>query len=173
MIERSGRVAALGVFAGVTAGVALAARAVTGNPQQSAWYRGLQKPPYQPPPWVFGPVWTVLYGLTAYSGWRVWNSGGRRADRRLALALWDLQILLNGAWSWLFFRRHAPRAALLDILFLGGSLAAYVSVARKLDRPAVWAVAPYLAWVGFAAVLNGDIVLRNPRPSRRFRRGSR
>lgn len=164
MTRRSGSVAALGVFAGITAGVALAGRYATGDPERSAWYRGLQKPSYQPPPWVFGPVWTILYGLAAYSGWRVWLSQGRGADRRLALALWDLQILLNGAWSWLFFRRHAPRAALLDIAFLGASLVGYASVARKLDKTAAWAMAPYVAWVGFAALLNGEIVLRNPRP---------
>ncbi|QSQ20663.1 tryptophan-rich sensory protein [Pyxidicoccus parkwayensis] len=155
---RTESVVALGTFTALTVGAAL-----LGGRQSSAdqlWYRRLRKPPYQPPSKAFAPVWTVLYGLIAISGWRVWTApaGARRSK---ALTLWGVQLGLNAAWSWLFFGKHQPRRALVDNLALLGSIGAYVATSRNVDRPAAWMVAPYLAWVGFANVLNAEIVRRN------------
>lgn len=126
------------------------------------WYRTLRKPSFQPPAFVFGPVWTILYALDAYSGWRVFRRRGIPGGRR-ALALYGLQLGLNAAWSWLFFGRHRVRLALADILALDAALAAYLLAARRVDRRAAWAVAPYLAWTGFATALNARITMLNPR----------
>lgn len=160
-------VAALGALGALTAGAAaVGTRSSRGAPRQR-WYRRLHKPPYQPPAQVFGPVWTVLYTLQALSAWRVWNAPGGLLRSR-ALQLWAAQLGFNAAWSWLFFGRHRPRAALVDQLALGVSLAAYLRAARKVDPAAAWLVVPYLAWVGFATLLNEELLRRNrgrlPRP---------
>ncbi len=149
----------LGVFGALTAGAgALGATAM--SPGTQLWYQRLRKPPFQPPSAVFGPVWTVLYGLIALSGWRVWNQSAGPARSR-ALGLWALQLGLNAAWSWLFFGKRMKRAALVDIGALGASIAAYIAAARKVDRPAAALVAPYLGWVCFASLLNEELVRRN------------
>ncbi len=127
------------------------------------WFRTLRKAPAQPPARVFGPVWTVLYGLIAYSGWRIWNAPDSPARRR-ALALWAGQLTLNGAWTPLFFGARRPVAALVDVVALDATASAYAATALGVDRPAALALAPYLAWLGFATYLNGAIVARNPRP---------
>jgi tryptophan-rich sensory protein len=155
---RTESVVALGTFSALTLGAA-----VLGGRQSSAdqrWFKRLRKPPFQPPPQVFAPVWTVLYGLIAISGWRVWTAPAG-PSRSKALALWGVQMGLNAAWSWLFFGKHQPRSALADNVALLGSIGAYVATTRNVDRPAAWLVAPYLAWVGFANVLNAEIVRRN------------
>ena len=128
------------------------------------WYRRLEKSPLNPPPAVFGPVWTVLYGLIATSGWRVWRAGSRKA-----LGWWAAQLALNAAWSPIFFGLKRPRAALADLALLLPAIAIYARHARQVDRPAAWMVAPYLGWVGFASVLNAEIVRRNR--SRRVENG--
>ena len=156
---RAESLAALGTFGALSAGAAVLGARVTSSRQP--WYRLLRKPPFQPPPWVFGPVWTVLYGLMSASAWRVWNrpAGPRRS---WALALWGVQLGFNALWSPLFFGKHRPRAALVDIAALGASLVAYTALARRVDRGAAWMMVPYLGWVGFATALNEEIVRRNP-----------
>ena len=150
---------ALGTFGALTAGSALLGGGASNSKQ--LWYKRLRKPPFQPPAWVFGPVWTVLYGLMSFSAWRVWNrpAGPKRS---WALALWGVQLGFNALWSPLFFRKHRKRAALADLAALGVSLAAYTATARNVDPGAAWMMAPYLAWVGFASALNEEIVRLNP-----------
>ncbi|ATB35474.1 TspO/MBR family protein [Cystobacter fuscus] len=157
---RNESLAALGTFGALTAGAALLGARSSSSTQ--AWYRSLRKPRFQPPAWVFGPAWTTLYGLMSLSAWRVWNrpAGPRRS---WALALWGVQLGFNALWSPLFFAKHRPRTALLDIAALGVSLAAYTGAARQVDRGAAWMMVPYLAWVGFASALNEEIVRLNPR----------
>ena len=147
---------ALGAFTGAVASAA----AVGAVSQPDRWYRSLKKPPFNPPPAVFPPVWTALYGLMAVSAWRVWRKP-KSPERTAALALWAGQLGLNAAWSWIFFARRRPGAALVDLLGLHGFISAYLAKARKVDRAAAWMLAPYLAWVSFAGLLNEEIVRRN------------
>jgi benzodiazapine receptor len=148
-------------IAAVTAAVAgLGAR--VSQRGRGRWYRRLRKPPFNPPAWVFGPVWSALYGLMSLSAYRVWRKPAS-PERTRALAIWGTQLGLNGVWSPLFFGRRRIRAALIDIIGLAAAVAAYVRAAARVDRPAAALVAPYLAWVSFAGVLNGEILRRNPR----------
>lgn len=121
------------------------------------WYAALEKPVFNPPSWVFGPVWTVLYVLIAISGWRIWMV----APRSGAMAAWVLQMVLNWLWSPVFFGAEMPWLALAIIVALLGTIAWFVTQARRLDRTAAWLFAPYAAWVAFATLLNGSIALMN------------
>ncbi|HET7435554.1 MAG TPA: TspO/MBR family protein [Thermoanaerobaculia bacterium] len=149
------------IFGGAVAGVALLGGLF--SPARDAtrdWYRDLEKPSFNPPDVVFGPVWTTLYILIATSGYRVWSSEAG-SERTRALALWSGQLALNAAWSPLFFGAKKPALALGDILLMDVASALYVVTAGKVDRPAAWLMSPYLAWVAFATVLNAAIVGMN------------
>lgn len=120
------------------------------------WYPTLAKPPINPPNWVFGPVWTVLYIAMGFAALRVWrHSGLRRA--RWALAVFAVQLGLNLAWSYLFFGRHLIGAALIDIMLLLAAIVATALLFARHDRVAAWLMVPYGAWVAYASVLNGWI----------------
>lgn len=125
------------------------------------WYRSLRKPPQTPPSWVFGPVWSLLYTLSALSAWRVWLRPPSRA-RRAALTLWAVQHGLNAAWSPIFFGAHRPRTALVDIALMVPTAVAYTAVAAKVDKPAALMIAPYVGWLGFATSINAGVVALNP-----------
>jgi len=114
------------------------------------WYTELRKPSWNPPGWIFGPVWTFLYASMAVAAWRVWKAG----DARTALALYVVQLALNAAWSWLFFGLHRPGLAFVDILALWAAILATTLAFFPKDRAAGWLMVPYLAWVSFAAFLN-------------------
>jgi tryptophan-rich sensory protein len=149
------------IFGGAVAGTALLGGLF--NPGRGArreWYGELDKPSFNPPDFVFGPVWTALYILIAVSGYRVWASDGGAARVR-ALGLWGVQMILNAGWSPLFFGAKKPALALGDIVLMLAAIAAYAVAARKVDKPAAWLMAPYLAWVAFATVLNAEIVRLN------------
>lgn len=121
-----------------------------------AWYAELTKPTWTPPGWLFGPVWTVLYATIAVSGWLLWRRS-ERPGARAALAAWSVQMLLNALWSWLFFGLQAPGVALGEILALWTAILATVVLAWRVRPLAGALLLPYLAWVGFAAVLNAAI----------------
>ena len=125
--------------------------------QPGEWYAALRRPPLTPPNWIFGPVWTLLYVGIAVAAWLVWRAG---ADRR-ALALWSAQLLLNALWSWLFFGLHQPALALLDILCLIGLVVATLLAFLRHSRSAGLLLAPYTAWLAFAAYLNAGFWLLN------------
>lgn len=127
----------------------------------STWYRELAKPAFQPPGWVFGPVWTLLYALMGVAAWRVWRLARATPGRRRALLLFGLQLALNAAWSPVFFGAQAIAAALVVIVALWGALVATVLAFRRLDRAAALLLLPYLAWVTFAAILNEHILALN------------
>jgi tryptophan-rich sensory protein len=135
------------------------------------WCAALEKPPWNPPAWVFGPVWTLLYAMMAVAGWMVWRGGDAAgwgasggavraagADgRRRALAVFALQLVLNGAWSWLFFGLHRPGLAFAEIVTLWLAILATTVLFWK-QRPLAGALLlPYLAWVSFAAALNFEL----------------
>jgi len=145
-------------FGVLTAGAAALGQ-LAGGP--GAWYRSLRKPWFQPPAWVFAPVWTVLYATIAASGYRVWRAPASE-ERTRALSLWAAQLGLNAAWPWLFFGRKDPRGALVDMGLLRLSVAAYTDAAAKVDPDATLLMAPYRGWVSFASLLNAEIVRLNP-----------
>jgi translocator protein len=124
-----------------------------------AFYRELERPRWAPPARLFGPVWSVLYVLMTWAALRVWHAAGAHP----ALALHLLQLLLNGLWSWLFFRRRRGDLAFLEILMLWGALAATLAGFRRVDALAGWLLVPYLAWLSLAAALNWSVWRRNPR----------
>lgn len=140
---------------------AVAIASVLGNlatmPNIAGWYAGLDKPSFNPPNWVFGPVWTVLYVLMAFAAFRVARADAGWPERRGALVLFAVQLALNAAWSWAFFGFHSPAAGLVVIAGLWLSLAATIVAFWRIDRLAAACLIPYLAWVSFAAVLNGAI----------------
>ena len=120
------------------------------------WHAGLVKPSFNPPNWVFGPVWTALYALMAFAGWRIWRlppSPGRRT----ALILYYGQLAFNAAWSWMFFAAHSPILGLVNIGPQFLLILATINAFRPLDRFATWALVPLAAWVAFASVLNYSI----------------
>lgn len=129
-----------------------------------AWYAGLAKPSFNPPAWVFGPVWTLLYVLIAVAGWRVWRRERRtRRDplRSPAMRLWAAQLVLNFLWSPAFFTLHRIDLALAIVLLLLLAILGFIATARRIDPTAAWLFVPYAAWVGFAALLNGAILRLN------------
>lgn len=117
------------------------------------WYQGLQKPPYNPPGWVFGPVWTLLYAMMAVAAWLVWRKAGF-AGAAAPLAIFAVQLALNLAWSGLFFGLRQLGWAFADIVLLWVAIAATIAAFARISAPAAWLLAPYLAWVSFASVLN-------------------
>jgi len=120
------------------------------------WYPTLRKPTWTPPAWVFAPVWTVLYLCMAFAAWLVWRRADR-SERRTALILFAIQLVLNVAWSGLFFGLRRPGIAFAEIVVLWGAIAATLWAFRRVSAPAAWLFVPYLAWVTFAAALNGSI----------------
>lgn len=121
-----------------------------------AWFQDLRKPDWQPPNAVFGPVWTVLYGLIAVAGWRVWRTPDGPLRSR-ALGLYALQWVLNAAWSPVFFGAHRMDLALGVITALVLAVLALIWSARQVDRLAAALLLPYLAWLLFASVLNATL----------------
>lgn len=123
-------------------------------PNIPGWFEGLKKPPFNPPNGVFMPVWTTLYVLMAVAAWRVWRKAGMGSR---ALAFWVAQLVLNLAWSFIFFGAHALFAAFVELLVLWLAILSTMLAFRRIDRPAAWLMLPYLAWVSFAGLLNGAI----------------
>ncbi|HEX5305646.1 MAG TPA: TspO/MBR family protein [Dyella sp.] len=122
------------------------------------WYAALAKPSFNPPNSVFAPVWSVLYLLMAIAAWRAWRKGGHGP----AMGLWLAQLVLNAAWSWLFFGRHLLGVALVDIVCLLALIIATTVAFFRRDRAAGWMMVPYIAWVSFATVLNAALWHLNP-----------
>ncbi|MBN8596455.1 MAG: tryptophan-rich sensory protein [Planctomycetes bacterium] len=117
------------------------------------WYQSLNKPSWNPPAWIFGPVWTVLYILMAVAAWLVWREGGWNRQK-LALGLFVGQWILNAIWTPLFFGLHLIGLAFIDIAMLWLMIAATTFAFWRVSKPAGLLLLPYLAWVSFASVLN-------------------
>lgn len=120
------------------------------------WYAALNKPAWNPPGWIFGPVWTALYAMMALAAWLVWQQGGFAVQRR-PLGLFLLQLALNALWTPLFFGLHQPGLAFVGIILLWLAILATLLTFWRVSRAAAWLLVPYLAWVSFATVLNGTI----------------
>ena len=118
------------------------------------WYAGLTKPSFNPPNWVFAPVWTTLYVMMAIAVWRILRSPDASAARRLALTLFLIQLVLNAAWSWMFFGANNPLLGVINIIPQFLVILATVVEFYRLDRMAAWCLVPLAVWVAFAGVLN-------------------
>ena len=149
----------LGIFLVVVIGVG----ALIGTQSTpGAWYEGLVKPPFNPPNWIFGPVWFALYVMIAVAGWRIWMIEPRSG----AMKIWFAQMALNWAWSPIWFIGQLLWPALAVIVALLALIVAFIASARKLDPAAAWLFVPYLAWVSFASALNFSIWSRNRAPAK-------
>ncbi|MEJ1994412.1 MAG: tryptophan-rich sensory protein [Limibacillus sp.] len=124
------------------------------------WYEELDKPDWRPPNWLFGPAWSVLYAMIAVSGWFVWLEVGF-SGAVLAFCVYGVQLLLNAAWSGVFFGLRRPDLAFAELLLLWCSILANILVFFPIDAAAGWLLVPYLAWVSFAGLLNYSIWRRN------------
>ena len=131
-------------------------------PNIPTWYAGLAKPAFNPPNAVFPVVWTILYILMAVAAWLVWRAPGDAGDRRRALVAYAAQLVLNVAWSFAFFGARSPLAGLAVIVPLSLAILWTMIGFHRISPPAAWLLAPYLAWVLFATVLNGAIFVLNP-----------
>jgi translocator protein len=121
------------------------------------WYAGLDKPPFNPPNWVFGPVWTILYICIAVAGWRIWKI----APSGMTMKFWYAQMAANWIWSPFFFSLQLLWPALAICLVMWILILAVVTTARPVDPLASWLMVPYLAWVGFAGLLNASLAWLN------------
>lgn len=125
------------------------------------WYRALRKPPWQPPDWLFGPAWTVILGLAAWSGVLAWEAADGAAEQRVVAILFGVNALFHLLWSPLFFKLRRPDWALIEVIFLWASLLALCLRLPAISPLAAWLIVPYIAWVSFAALLNREIVRQN------------
>ncbi|MDG4789476.1 tryptophan-rich sensory protein [Micromonospora sp. WMMD1102] len=149
----------------VGTGLATAATAAAGSiatDPNSAWYRSLDKPAWQPPPVAFPVVWTPLYASIAFAAARALDATSSAAQRRGLRRAYAIDLVLNAGWTALFFRAHRPRLALAELVLLNAANAALLRRAWRADRVAGATLLPYLAWTGFATALNTAIALRNP-----------
>lgn len=123
------------------------------------WYTTLEKPFFNPPNWVFGPVWTLLYALQAVAFYIILTR--RHPSQQLAIAVFVMQSIGNLGWSLIFFGLRAPLAALIEIIILWGLILTTIMIFKQLSPKASGLLWPYLAWVSFAAILNAAIVILN------------
>ena len=125
------------------------------------FYLALDRPPWAPPAWLFGPAWTVLYLLMATAAWLAWRERDR-TDVRPALALWLVQLVPNGLWTWCFFVWRSGAWATVDVVVLLALIVATLVAMARVRRAAAVLLLPYLAWVSFAAALTVAVWRRNP-----------
>ncbi|MFH1403637.1 MAG: TspO/MBR family protein [Candidatus Altiarchaeota archaeon] len=126
------------------------------------WYAGLEKPSFNPPNWVFGPVWTMLYVMMGVSLYIFWKKNNGFGENRLGLILFAIQLVLNSLWSIIFFGWRDISLALAEIMVLWAVILATIILFKKTSRTASLLLTPYLLWVSFATILNYSIMTLNP-----------
>jgi len=125
------------------------------------WYERLRKPSWTPPNWLFGPVWSILYLMIAVAGWLVWRADGSTG----LMLLWGIQLILNGAWSGLFFGARRMDLAFVDLVLMWVSIAVFIVAAWPVSSTAALLFVPYLVWVTIAGALNWSVWRMNPAAS--------
>lgn len=125
------------------------------------WYQGIQRPEWNPPNWVFGPVWTALYVLMGIGLYLVWKGPERSPQKTRAITLWSVQLLFNFLWSFLFFNRHQIGLALADLVLLWFLILLTIFAFARINKTAAWLLVPYISWVTFAGILNYSIWVLN------------
>lgn len=127
------------------------------TPSIQGWYMLLNKPALNPPNWIFGPVWTILYILIGISAFLIWREGIKKENIKKALSVFLFQLLLNSLWSILFFGLHNPALAMIDIIVLWLSILCTILCFREISRFSAYLLYPYIIWVSFASYLNLSI----------------
>lgn len=127
----------------------------------NGWYVSIAKPAFNPPSWVFGPVWTTLFALMGIAAFLIWKKGLPRRNVRIALGVFIGQLILNTLWSIIFFGGQNPGGAFVEIIFLWLAILATIIAFAKISKPAAWLLVPYILWVSFAAYLNYSIWILN------------
>lgn len=122
-----------------------------------SWYQTLQKPSWNPPNWIFGPVWTTLYILMGIALFLVWKAGTSPEVKRMAITLFALQLVFNFFWSFIFFNQHAVGWAFVEIIGMWLLILATIFAFANINRTAAWLLVPYISWVSFAGMLNYTI----------------
>jgi tryptophan-rich sensory protein len=169
-MKKSRSMLALLGFGTAVAGAAwIGSRYAPKDPRTNLWYRRLRKPAYNPPDKAFPVLWTALYTLIAFSGWRTWNAENS-PERSRALRLWVEQLVANAEWTRIFFGEHSPKRALSDVMALESIIIRYIMTTRKVDRAAALSFVPYAGWVAFATLLNAEVARRNPGAEKAFPR---
>lgn len=126
-----------------------------------SWYQTIHKPSWNPPNWVFGPVWTTLYVMMGIALWLVWKEDTSRELKMIAFILFGVQLILNFLWSFVFFKLEQPGFAFLEILFMWVAILATIFAFAQVNKTAAWLLVPYISWVSFAAILNFTIWIMN------------
>ena len=131
------------------------------SPSIPNWYQTLNKPSFNPPNWIFGPVWTLLFILMGIALYLVWNQGWKKPKVKTAIYFFSAQMILNLAWSFFFFYLHQPLYSFIEIIILWIAILGTIITFYKVDRRTLYLLLPYILWVSFAAMLNLAIVLLN------------
>ncbi|HEY9196481.1 MAG TPA: TspO/MBR family protein [Mucilaginibacter sp.] len=140
--------------------IACVASLVT-RPQIEGWYSTLKKPWFNPPAWLFAPVWIILYFMIATAAYLVWKQRSRKPVYTITKTVYFIQLFLNLSWSIVFFGLHQVLAALIIVILLWLSIIININWFNKHSKASGWLLWPYLLWVSFAAVLNSSIYLLN------------
>ena len=123
----------------------------------NGWFRTINKPTWQPPNWVFGPVWTVLYLMMGIAFYLIWQKKAPPVQKRMAITLWLIQLVFNFFWSFIFFKQHQIDWALAEILVLWFFILLTILFFSRISKVAAWLMVPYISWVSFASLLTFSI----------------
>jgi len=130
-------------------------------PSIPGWYAGLAKPSFNPPNWIFGPVWTLLYALMGLAAYLVYEKGFKRPEVKKALAVFAAQLVMNTLWSIVFFGAHRILGAAVVIVLLWAMILATILLFHRISKAAAYLLVPYILWVSFATVLNASLYVLN------------
>ena len=122
-----------------------------------SWYQTINKPSWNPPSWIFAPVWTILYIMMGIALFLVWKSNNNEALKKRAMILFFVQLVLNFFWSFIFFDQQQPGWALVEIIAMGVAILLTIFAFAKVNKIAAWLLVPYISWVSFASILNYTI----------------
>lgn len=131
------------------------------TPSIDSWYAGLNKPFFNPPNWLFAPVWTILFILMGIAAYLVWKNGESDQDVKRALKFYFSQLVFNFLWSFIFFYLHLPLIAFIDIVILWVLIFLTIKNFKNISANAAYLLYPYLIWVSFASILNLAIIVLN------------
>ncbi|RYZ62125.1 MAG: tryptophan-rich sensory protein [Chitinophagaceae bacterium] len=148
----------------ISIGVPVAVGAIAGfftATGSNSWYQTIEKPSWQPPGWLFGPVWTTLYILMGIALYLVWKSNASPKVKRMAITLWVIQLVFNFFWSFIFFSQHQIDWALAEILVLWFFILLTIIYFARISKLAAWLLVPYISWVSFASLLTYTIYKLN------------